>query len=146
MNHRRKDLVRPEEMIPVHILAQDQREEGYLVDVNNIGAFVATNLVVECGTHISIEILVPDFYGIRPLPAMVTRCRGGTQEMGKHNLGGLGLVFINSSIEEREFVQRIVMSILTHGSPDHNYLLQRMKDNETRDVRQHARHAGIISE
>ena len=59
MDRRRQPRVRTEGEIKVRILASGKLSEGQLVDLNNAGAFVATDLVLEKGEKVHLELDIP---------------------------------------------------------------------------------------
>jgi hypothetical protein len=83
-----------------------------LVDLNNAGAFVATDLVLEKGEGLHIELDIPGSETM-PLQAVVARRSGEIKGKKKIIPAGLGLVFVDNTPEERKLIQKVVMSTLT---------------------------------
>jgi hypothetical protein len=105
--------VQPEGIIKVNLLAPGKLETGLVVDLNNAGAFVATDMVLETGESLSIELDIPGVETPTPLQAIVARrseeIRGRTRTIP----AGLGVVFVGNTPEERQLIQKVVMSTLT---------------------------------
>ena len=112
MDRRRQPRVRTEGEIKVRILAAGTLAEGRLVDLNNAGAFVATDLVLEKGEKVHLELDIPGDSNTRPLQAMVARHSGPIQGHHKVIPAGLGLVFVGQDQAEKELIQRVVMMTL----------------------------------
>ena len=112
MERRRVPRVSPEGIITVRLLAPGRLETGTLVDLNNAGAFVATDLVLEKGESLHIELDVPGSESM-PLQAVVARRSGEIKGKKRIIPPGLGLVFVDNSPEERQLIQKVVMSVLT---------------------------------
>ena len=112
MDRRREPRVRTEGEIKVRILASGKLIEGRLVDLNNAGAFVATDLVLPKGEKIHLELDIPGDSKWPPLQAMVARCSGEIK--GHHQVipAGLGLVFVGQDQVEKELIQKVVMMTL----------------------------------
>lgn len=105
--------VQPEGIIKANLLAPGMLETGLVVDLNNAGAFVATDMVLEKGESLSIELDIPGVETPTPLQAVVARrseeIRGKTRIIP----AGLGVVFVGNTPEERHLIQKVVMSTLT---------------------------------
>jgi Tfp pilus assembly protein PilZ len=112
MERRREPRVETEGQIGVRILTSGKLETGFLVDLNNVGAFVATNLVLEKGEKVHVELEIPGIEEPTPLQAIVARCSGAIQGRNKTIPAGLGLVFVGNTQEERQLIQQVVMSTL----------------------------------
>jgi hypothetical protein len=84
-----------------------------LVDLNNAGAFVATDLVMQKGDRIHVELDIPGVEEPKPLQAVVARRSEEIKGRKRTIPAGLGLVFVGNTPEEREFIQQVVMSTLT---------------------------------
>lgn len=124
MERRLQPRVPTEGRIKVRILASGRLEEGYLVDLNNAGAFVATSLVLEKGEKVHLELEIPGDSTRQPLQAVVARCSG--EMKGHHRVipAGLGVVFVGEGQAEREVIQKIVMrtlaiDLLGYGARNH---------------------------
>ena len=112
MDRRRQPRVRTEGEIRVRILTGGKLVDGHLVDLNNAGAFVATDLVLQKGEQIHLELEIPGDATTQPLQAVVARCSG--EITGHHKVipAGLGLVFVGQDQLEKELIQKIVMMTL----------------------------------
>jgi hypothetical protein len=95
MDRRRQPRVRTEGEITVRILTGGKLVDGQLVDLNNAGAFVATDLVLQKGEKIHLA-----------------RCSGEIKGHHKVIPAGLGLVFVGQDQSEKELIQKIVMMTL----------------------------------
>ncbi len=112
MERRTAPRVFPEGIIRVRLLSPGRLETGTLVDLNNAGAYVATDLVLEKGEKLHIELDVPGS-DTMPLQAVVVRRSGEIKGKKKTIPAGLGVVFVSNTPEERQLIQRVVMSTLT---------------------------------
>jgi Tfp pilus assembly protein PilZ len=113
MERRRQPRVRTEGEIRVRILAGGKLVDGELVDLNNAGAFVATDLVLEKGEKIQLELDIPGESTQQPLQAVVARCSAEIKGHHKVIPAGLGLVFVGQDQAEKELIQKVVMMTLT---------------------------------
>jgi hypothetical protein len=112
MERRREPRFQPEGQIAVRILTSGKLEKGFLVDLNNVGAFVATDLILGKGEQVHVELDIPGIEDPMPLQAIVARCSGEIQGRKKTIPAGLGLVFVGNTPEERRLIQQVVMSTL----------------------------------
>jgi hypothetical protein len=122
IERRKQPRISLEEMARVHILASRDHptgllntytRDGYLLDLNNLGAFVATELDLNTGRPINIVIDLPGMRMPALLPAIVARRADRIQCHDRIIPEGLGLRFIAESNEDQERIRRIVMMILT---------------------------------
>jgi hypothetical protein len=111
-DRRREPRVRPEGSIKVRLLVPGKLETGTIIDLNNAGAFVATELVLEKGDRLQLELDIPGVEESRPLQAVVARCSEEIKGKKKTIPAGLGLVFVGNTPEERQLIQQVVMSTL----------------------------------
>lgn len=135
-DRRRQRRVRPEGTIRVRLLAPGRLETGTLIDLNNAGAFVATDLVMEKGEHLHIELDIPGVVESRPLQAAVVRRTEEVRGRERTIPAGLGLVFLGTTPEERQLIQQVVMSTLTldllsFGYDHHKHLRDLSKTHPT---------------
>jgi hypothetical protein len=93
-------------------LVPGKLETGTIIDLNNAGAFVATELVLEKGDRLQLELDIPGVDESRPLQAVVARCSEEIKGKKKTIPAGLGLVFVGNTPEERQLIQQVVMSTL----------------------------------
>ncbi len=113
MDRRRQPRVRTEGEIKVRILAGGKLVEGHLVDLNNAGAFIATDLALQKGEKkVHLELDIPGGPATPPLQAVVARCSGEIKGHHKVIPAGLGLVFVGQDQSEKELIQKIVMMTL----------------------------------
>ena len=113
-SERRKHLrICPEGNIKVRLLIPGQIESGTLVDLNNAGAFVASDLVLDRGERLHVQLDIPGVEDTTPLEAVVSRRSEEIQGRTKTIPAGLGLVFVGNTLEERQLIQQVVMSTLT---------------------------------
>jgi len=99
----------------VRLSAEGVRAKGHVIDLNNAGAFIATELVLEKNRPLRI-LLEVRAAGRRPwLEAVVMR---RTERIVGRRLtipAGLGVVFVAATKLEREFIQRAVVEALTES-------------------------------
>jgi len=142
MDRRRQPRVRTEGEIRVRILAPGKLSEGLLVDLNNAGAFVATDLVLEKGEKVHLELDIPGDSQTQPLQAMVARHSGEIQ--GHHRVipAGLGLVFVGQDQAEKELIQRVVMMTLAIDLLGYGARKNPLKPDDTRGIEEPAYRPG----
>ena len=113
MSERRKARRIPVgQLMGAKLTADGVETHGQVIDLNNAGAFIATNLALEKNTAVEIELELPGEEKSLPLKAVVAR---RTEEVeGSHRSipAGLGLVFLTSNIMERSFIQKAVLEAL----------------------------------
>lgn len=120
VDRRGQTQLQPDERFKVHILAPGERAEGYLEDINNVGAFVETNLGVKKGTRVHLEIEIPGQAQPSVLPAVVARLRTEGNDSQNTRPAGLGLMFITDSEEELRLVSQVVTTALAIDLLGHN--------------------------
>jgi len=94
------------------VLHVDESETtGHVVDLNNIGAFIATELVLEKGTELRVELSVPD---VEPLLINAVVARRTERVVGPNGVmpAGLGLMFVADGEKEQSFIQNAVIVVL----------------------------------
>lgn len=90
----------------------DSETRGHVVDLNNIGAFIATDLVLEKGASLEVELCVPDLE-VAPLIKAVVARRAERVEGPNGDLpAGLGVMFLADKEEEQTFIQNAVIVAL----------------------------------
>jgi Tfp pilus assembly protein PilZ len=129
MDRRREPRVQPEGKISVRLLTAGRLEMGTLIDLNNMGAFVATDLVLDKGDKVHLELEIPGVDSPTPLLAVVARCSCEIRSKKKNIPAGLGLVFIGNTPEERQLIQQVVMSTLTLDLLSFGCKIQRVKES-----------------
>ena len=114
MTERRRQRRIPVESVVMEarLVADGAETRGQVIDLNNAGAFVATDLALEKNTAVEVEIVIPGEDKSLPLKALVAR---RTEEVrGKSRVipAGLGLVFMTENVMERAFIQKAVLEAL----------------------------------
>ena len=94
------------------LVANGAETLGRVIDLNNAGAFVATDLVLETNTAVEVELQIPGENESLPLKAVVARCTEEVEGKTRVIPAGLGLVFITDTVMEREFIQKAVLETL----------------------------------
>jgi hypothetical protein len=105
-----------------------QEVDGKLFDVNSLGAFVATDLVIDPGSKLDLAI---DIQGIeRPnlVRAVVARTAEKVRHPGKISPAGLGLRFLAETQEELERIQRFVLETIMLDLLKYGYETRRTVD------------------
>ncbi len=137
IERRAQPRVRLERATQVRLLAAGRRhtqwqnlslDDGYLFDLNNNGAFVATELVLQKGSRIEIEIATPGMLFPVPLQAVVARYSQQSKWNDLVMPAGLGLQFVPHTIEEQRRISEIVMAALTLDLLDYGYENKRTHD------------------
>ncbi len=85
---------------------------GRVLDLNNAGAFIATELVLPKNTKLEIEIRFPGVEKSLPLQAVVARHREAVEGRNRSLPAGLGVVFLTTNVMERSFIQLAVLAAL----------------------------------
>lgn len=142
MERRRQPRVRTEGEIKVRILASGKLSEGHLVDLNNAGAFVATDLVLEKGEKVHLELDIPGDSKTQPLQAVVARHSAEIQGHHRKIPAGLGLVFVGQDQAEKELIQRVVMMTLAVDLLGYGARKNPLKPDDTRGVEEPAYRPG----
>ncbi len=113
MAERRKHRRIPvEHVMEARLVVDGAQTQGQIIDLNNAGAFMATDLVLDRNTPVEIELQIPGEERSLPLKAVVAR---RTEEVaGKTRVipAGLGLVFMTENVMERAFIQKAVLEAL----------------------------------
>jgi hypothetical protein len=94
------------------VLHVDESETiGHVVDLNNIGALIATELVLDEGTELRVELKVPD---VEPLLIKAVVARRTERVVGPSGVmpAGLGLMFLADGEKEETFIQNAVIVAL----------------------------------
>lgn len=95
--------------------------EGYLRDLNNYGAFVATDLVLARGSQILLELEVPGSSRPKPMRAEVARHAQRTRNNESVVPAGIGVCFLADSKDESERIRELVKTTLTLDLLDFGY-------------------------
>lgn len=110
---RRQHRIPVPHLMEARLVAVDGAEtRGKVIDLNNAGAFVATDLDLEKNTPVQVELRIPGEEKSLPLKALVAR--KSDQVEGKTRIipAGLGLVFMTENVMERAFIQKAVLEAL----------------------------------
>jgi hypothetical protein len=86
---------------------------GYLYDLSGAGAFVATDLVVDRGCRIELEIAVPGIDEPKSFQATVARCASRVEGSRGAIPAGLGITFLTDTETQLRNIRDFVMSTLT---------------------------------
>ena len=110
---RRQRRIPVASVMKAHLVAENGAETtGQVVDLNNAGAFVATELKLDRNTPIEVELRIPGDDETLPLKALVVRRTEAVEGNNQLIPAGLGLVFMTENIMERAFIQRAVLEVL----------------------------------
>ena len=121
-DRRRQPRVKPAGLVPVRIVvdpdesnvsADQPAKDGHLMDTNHLGAYVATDLKLERGTLLRLELVVPGETLTRSIRAKVARSKDDITDHRDPVPVGLGVEFITTSEAEESMVQDTVNAILT---------------------------------
>jgi hypothetical protein len=94
------------------LLAEEVESVGRVIDPNNAGAFVATDLELEQNSSFQSELAIPGVEESLPLKAVVAR-RTELAEGQRHVISaGLALVFMTENVMERSFIRMAVLDAL----------------------------------
>ena len=109
---RRRRRIAVTHLMEARLVADGAETQAQVIDLNNAGAFVATDLVLDRNTALQVELQIPGEDKSLPLKAIVAR---RTEEVkGKTRVipAGLGLVFMTDNVMERAFIQKAVLEAL----------------------------------
>lgn len=109
---RRHPRIPVSHLMEARLVADGVEVIGRVVDLNNAGAFVATDLVLEKGAKIQIELQLAGASAPLPLQAAVARHIAAVEGRDHTIPAGLGLVFLTANVIERAFVQKAVLEAL----------------------------------
>lgn len=113
MSERRQHRRIPvEHVMEARLIAQGAQIQGRIIDLNNAGAFLATDLVLARNTVVEIELHIPGEEKSLPLKALVARCIEEVEGKTHSIPAGLGLVFMTDNVMERAFIQKAVLEAL----------------------------------
>jgi hypothetical protein len=85
---------------------------GRVLDLNNAGAFVATELVLPKNTRLEVELQLQGVEKSLPLQAIVARHSEAVEGRNRTVPAGLGIVFLTTNVMERSFIQLAVLEAL----------------------------------
>ena len=109
---RRQRRIPVAHVMEARLVAHGAETRGKVIDLNNAGAFVATDLILDRNAAVEVELQIPGEDKSLPLKAIVAR---RTEEVtGKRRVipAGLGLVFMTENVMERAFIQKAVLEAL----------------------------------
>lgn len=109
---RRRPRIPVPHVMEAKLVVGDVETRGRILDLNNAGAFVATDLIVEARAELVIELLVPGIESSLPLKAIVARRTEAVEGKSRTVPPGLGIVFKAENVMERAFIQRAVLEAL----------------------------------
>ena len=105
-NERRAEpRIKTEEPVGVHVRGGVHSGLGRLVDINNKGALIETEMTLEPGVVVTLEIDVPG----STEPETV---RGVVARRAMDSTVGLGIEFLPTTVDERDHIHFVVMTIL----------------------------------
>lgn len=111
-DRRKHPRIPVEHLMEARLVAGEVESVGRVIDLNNAGAFVATDLELEQNSSIQVELAIPGVEKSLPLKAIVAR-RTELVEGERHVIpAGLGLVFMTENVMERSFIQMAVLEAL----------------------------------
>lgn len=109
---RRQRRIPVPHVMEARLVSEGVEARGKVIDLNNAGAFVATDLVLDKNTAIEVELRVPGEETSLPLKALVARRTDVVEGKTRVIPAGLGLVFVTNNVMERAFIQRAVLEAL----------------------------------
>lgn len=109
---RRRHRIPGDHVIEARLLVDGLTTRGRVVDLNNAGAFVATDLVLEKNASLVVELRFPGEEKSLPLKAIVARRTETIKGRRRDFPAGLGLVFMTENVMERAFIQKVVLEAL----------------------------------
>ena len=113
MSERRKRRrIAVDHVMEARLLVDGVTSTGQVVDLNNAGAFVATDLVLAKNASLVVELRFPGENKSLPLKAVVARRTETVKGRTRDFPAGLGLVFITENVMERAFIQKAVLEAL----------------------------------
>jgi hypothetical protein len=86
--------------------------KGHVVDLNTIGAFIVTDLVLEKDTSLEVELCLPDMVEPLRIKAVVARRSECVRGQNGDLPAGLGLMFLTDNEKEERFIQNAVIVAL----------------------------------
>jgi hypothetical protein len=109
---RRKHRIPLEQVMEARLVSDGAETRGQVIDLNNAGAFIATDLALEKNTAVEIELQIPGEERSLPLKALVARRTELIEGRTRVIPAGLGLVFMTDNVMERAFIQKAVLEAL----------------------------------
>lgn len=112
MDRRKHPRIPVDHLMEARLVAGDLESVGRVIDLNNAGAFVATDLPLEKDSILEVELAVPGIEKSLPLKAIVARRTEQIEGQRRVIPAGLGLVFKAENVMERSFIQMAVLEAL----------------------------------
>ena len=113
MSERRKQRRIPvPQLMEARITLPGSVSRGRVIDLNNAGAFIATELELDKNSPLRVELLIPGGAKSVPLKAVVARRMEAIEGVTRTIPAGLGVVFLTDNVMERAFIQMAVLEAL----------------------------------
>jgi hypothetical protein len=112
MDRRKHPRIPVEHLMEARLVAGELESVGRVIDLNNAGAFVATDLPLDKNARLEVELAVPGVEKSLPLKAVVARRTEAVEGQRRVMPAGLGLVFMAENVMERSFIQMAVLEAL----------------------------------
>ena len=109
---RRQRRIPVEYLMEARLIANGPTTRGHVIDLNNAGAFIATELRLEKYMALEVELRIPSDQKSLPLKAVVARRIEMVEGRRRTIPAGLGLVFMTENVMERAFIQKAVLEAL----------------------------------
>ena len=111
-DRRRHPRIPVEQLMQARLVCEGVDTVGRVLDLNNAGAFVATELVLPKNTRLEVELRLPGVEKSLPLQAVVARHTEAVEGRYRTVPAGLGIVFLTTNVMERSFIQMAVLAAL----------------------------------
>jgi hypothetical protein len=102
---RSEPRIQTEDPVIANVRAPSGYGQGRLLDINNRGAFIGTEMALESGELVTLEIQIPGSDRMESVRGVVARQQDGTTS-------GLGIEFLPANVEERDHIHYVVKTIL----------------------------------
>jgi hypothetical protein len=112
VDRRRHPRIPVEQLMQARLVREGIDTVGRVLDLNNAGAFVATELVLPKNTRLEVELRLPGVEKSLPLQAIVARHTEAVEGRNRTMPAGLGIVFLTTNVMERSFIQLAVLEAL----------------------------------
>jgi hypothetical protein len=110
-DRRRQRRIPVEHLMEARLKKDGAETRGRVLDLNNAGAFVATDLSLEKNARLEVELCLAGDKSL-PLQAVVARRTESVEARGHTIPAGLGIVFLTTNVMERAFIQMAVLEAL----------------------------------
>jgi hypothetical protein len=110
-DRRRHRRIPVEHLMEVRLRSEGSETRGRVLDLNNAGAFVATDLALDRDARLEVELCLSGDQSL-PLQAVVARRTESVEGRGHTIPAGLGIVFLTTNVMERAFIQKAVLEVL----------------------------------